>query len=70
MSEKAKARIEAKLTKNSDPDGDDNETVRIRSDDLPVDEVEKVDYVVDVIDDGDEYEVIALVESGRYFTTT
>lgn len=72
MSDKAEARIEAAFNNkrgSPDPNGEKTVEVRIPNSDLDIEEVREVNYVKDVVEEGDEYRVYASADSGAYFKT-
>lgn len=73
MSEKAQVRIEAEFSdraENPDPNGSRKIDVTIPGSGLDEEEVLEVDYVNDVITEGNEYRVYVSADSGVYFTST
>ncbi|WP_410766421.1 hypothetical protein [Haloferax sp. DFSO60] len=71
--ERAKSRIEAEFSdKRENPDASGNKSVDvyIPSSGLDIDDVLEIDYVDDVLDEGDEFRVYVSADSGIYFTST
>lgn len=71
--DKAKARIEAEFQDISgSPDADGNKTkdVYIPKVGIDTEDVEDIDYVVDVIEEGDQFRVYVSADSGVHFSVT
>lgn len=71
--DKAKARIEAEFQDergSPDPSGSQTKDVFIPSTGLDIDDVRDIDYVEDVLDQGDEFRVYVSADSGVYVSST
>lgn len=70
--EKAKSRIEAEFSdrrENPDASGSKTVDVSIPSSGLEIENLQDIDYVNDVIDEGDEFRVYVSADSGVHFTS-
>mgnify|MGYP000621355061 CR=1 FL=1 len=71
--ERAKSRIEAEFSdKRETPDasGSKSVDVYIPNSGLDIDDVLEIDYVDDVLEEGDEFRVYVSADSGVHFSTT
>lgn len=71
--ERAKSRIEAEFSdrrETPDASGSKSVDVYIPNSGLDIDDVLEIDYVDDVLDEGDEFRVYVTADSGIHFRTT
>lgn len=71
--ERAKSRIEAEFSdrrETPDASGSKSIDVSIPNSGLDIEDVLDIDYVDDVLEQGDEFQVYVSADSGVYFTST